>query len=139
MTPRAGSRTQPCSESQARTRLQHARQFLDVSRLTAEEAGNNDFTSVAAALAVLAGIAAADAACCKALGRRSRSADHRQAADLLREVVPGGQQAASSLRRLVDLKDQAHYGLHDVAGHSLRTALRQAEALVTFAEDILQR
>jgi hypothetical protein len=120
MTPRAGSRTQPCSESQARTRLQHARQFLDVSRLTAEEAGNNDFTSVAAALAVLAGIAAADAACCKALGRRSRSADHRQAADLLREVVPGGQQAASSLRRLVDLKDQA-------------------EALVTFAEDILQR
>ncbi|MCP9486841.1 MAG: hypothetical protein MSC30_13350 [Gaiellaceae bacterium MAG52_C11] len=33
--------------------------------------------SVAAALAVHSGIASADAACCAALGRRSRGGDHR--------------------------------------------------------------
>jgi hypothetical protein len=48
-------------------------------------------------------------------------------------------QAANSLRRLLNLKDEAHYGLLDVSGQDLKTALRQAEDMVTFAEKVLNR
>ena len=93
----------------------------------------------AVACAVLAGIAASDAACCAALGRRSRSQDHRDAALLLRQVSPGGPQAATQLERLLSMKDQAHYGMGDVSGQALVAALRQARALVTFAEQAIER
>jgi len=139
MTPRGAGRTQPCSVAQARTRLGHARKFLDVAELVAGEGEDVDYSSPAAALAVLAGIAASDAACCKALGRRSRGQDHRQAEALVEQIVPGGKQAANSLRRLLNLKDEAHYGLFDVGGQDLQAALRQAQALVTFADRVLQR
>jgi hypothetical protein len=50
----------------------------------------------AASSAVLAGIAAADAACCTVLGERSRSQDHRDATRLVRDVAPGGADAAKN-------------------------------------------
>ena len=46
---------------------------------------------------MLAGIAAVDAACCRSLGRRSRSQDHRDAVALVRQVAPGGPEAAKQL------------------------------------------
>jgi hypothetical protein len=79
------------------------------------------------------------AACCKALGRRSRAQDHRAAISLLEQVSPGGTRAAQSLNRLLSLKDEAHYGLFDVGGQDLKAALRQAGQLVAFAEEALQR
>jgi hypothetical protein len=140
MTPaRSAGRTQPCSVAQAHTRLGHARKFLDVAELVAGEGEDLEYASPAAALAVLAGIAASDAACCKALGRRSRGQDHRQAEALVEQIVPGGKQAANSLRRLLNLKDEAHYGLFDVGGQDLQAALRQAKSLVTFADRVMQR
>lgn len=139
MAGRGSIRTQPCSAAQARTRLEHARKFLDVAELVAGEGGEVEYTSAAAALAVLAGIAAADAACCAALGRRSRGQDHRQAIGLVEQVVPGGAQAGNGLRRLLSLKDEAHYGLFDVSGQDLQAALRQAKALVEFAAEAVQR
>ena len=139
MTPLTAGRTQPCSETDARTRLGHARKFLDVAELVADEGADIEYSSAAAALAVLAGIAASDAACCRALGRRSRGQDHREAAGLVEQVTPGGKQAANSLRRLIGLKDEAHYGLFDVGGQNLQAALRQARALVGFADRVLQR
>lgn len=89
MTPRPG-RTQQCTREHARTRLAHAQKFLDVAELAAEERDSGTYSSAAAALAVLAGIAASDAACCAALGRRARGHDHREATDLLEHVEPGG-------------------------------------------------
>lgn len=139
MAGRGATRTQPCSADQARTRLEHARKFLDVAELVADEGGEVDYASAAAALAVLAGIAASDAACCAALGRRSRGQDHRQAVGLVEQVAPGGDQAANSLRRLLSLKDEAHYGLFDVGGQNLQAALRQARGLVEFAAEIVRR
>lgn len=139
MTPQSRGRTQTCSRADARIRLQHAEKFLDVSRLVAEPGQNLEYASAAAALAVLAGIAASDAACCQALGRRSRSQDHHEAAQLLEQIEPDGKDAANALVRLLNLKDQAHYGLFDVSGTNLEAALRQAEALVTFAVEILRR
>ena len=137
MTPPRAGRTETCSPADAATRLTHARKFLEVASLV--EGDDEEYSSAAAALAVLAGIAAADAACCKALGRRSRGQDHHQAEDLVRTIEPGGGAAANNLRRLLDRKDQAHYGLFDVSGGTLRSVLRQATALVEFAEVVLQR
>src|ERR1700739_3593808 len=110
------TRTQPCSAAHGRTRLEHARKFLEVADLVAGEGEDIEFASAAAALAVLSGIAASDAACCTALGRRSRSQDHRQATALVEQIAPGGKRAAASLRRLLSLKDEAHYGLFDIGG-----------------------
>ncbi|HMI81550.1 MAG TPA: hypothetical protein VK480_07165 [Solirubrobacterales bacterium] len=139
MAGRGASRTQPCSVADSRTRLEHARKFLEVAEMTAGEAGDVEYASAAAALAVLAGIAASDAACCAALGRRSRGQDHRQAAGLVEQVEPGGAEAGKALRRLLGLKDEAHYGLFDVSGQDLQAALRQAKALVEFAARIIRR
>lgn len=139
MAGRAATRTQTCSAIQARTRLGHARKFLEVAELTAGEARDVEYASAAAALAVLSGIAASDAACCAAHGRRSRGQDHRQAIGLVEQVEPGGAQAAKALRRLLSLKDEAHYGLFDIGGQDLRSALRQAGVLVEFAAEVIRR
>jgi hypothetical protein len=139
MSPRNAGRTEECSENDARSRIGNARRFLEVAELVAGEGDDIEYSSPSAALAVLAGIAASDAACCRALGRRSRGQNHRQAIDLLEQVEPGGKNAANSLRRLLRLKDEAHYGLLDVGGRDLQAALRHAGALVNFASEILQR
>jgi hypothetical protein len=138
VSPSQPVRTQPCSEADARRRLNRARKFQEVAQLTADET-DTDYVSVAAALAVLAGIAASDAACCKALGRRSRGHNHHEAEDLLRQVEPGGKTAATKLRRLINLKDEAQYGFFGVSGQDLQTAIRQANSLVDFAEAVLDR
>jgi hypothetical protein len=139
MSPRHSGRTQACSDPDATTRLRHAKKFLEVAQLVADEGDDVEYASPASALAVLAGIAASDAACCKALGRRSRGQDHRAALTLVEDIKPGGKQAANALHRLLSLKDEAHYGLIDVGGQDLKAALRQANDLVEFAEHILQR
>jgi hypothetical protein len=112
---------------------------LEVARLVAEEGDDLDYSSPSSALAVLAGIAAADAACCNALGRRARGQDHHEAGALVEQVAPGGKKAAKALGRLLSLKDEAHYGLFDVGGQQLKSALRQASDLVEFAETTLRR
>jgi hypothetical protein len=73
------------------------------------------------------------------LCERSRSQDHRDAVALLRQVASGGRDAAAQLERLLGLKDQAQYGFEDLGGQKLAAALRQARALVTFAEGVLER
>lgn len=135
--PRAGATpTQRCNRPDAGVRLEQARKFLEVARLVAGEIEISASLSVAAALAVLAGIAASDAACCAALGRRARGQDHRQALPVLAEIE-GGSRATATLARLLDLKDTAHYGLIYVCGQRLTSALAQADRLVRFAEGIL--
>lgn len=94
---------------------------------------------MAASVAILAGIAAADAACCQALGRRSRSEDHHDAEALLAQITPGGKRAAGQLHQLIDIKDAAHYGFISVTTSQLKRALRQAQHLVDFAERLQLR
>ena len=136
MTPPA--RQQPCSAADARTRLAHARKFLEVAELVAGE-DVLESRSVSAALAVLAGIAAADAACCAALGRRSRSQNHHDAENLLTQIVPDGKTAAAKLRSLITLKDTARYGLIDVSSQKLTAAIRQATQLVDWSQRVVRR
>lgn len=135
MSPRADARIARCDRSQSQTRLAHAKKFLEVAELVATEGDAiPESASVSAALAVLAGIAASDAACCAVLGRRSRGQDHAQALDLVQQISPGGFEAAKHLGRLLDIKDTAHYGVIHVSGTELKSALRNAQALVKFAE-----
>jgi hypothetical protein len=134
MTTRQG-RTQDCDRGDARTRLAHARKFLEVAELVATEKDIEESKSCAAALAVLAGIAAADAACCARLGRRSRGQDHQQAADLVEQIEPGGKAAAKALRELLSMKDTAHYGMTHISTPTLTAGLRRADHLVKFAAD----
>lgn len=138
MSPRRISRTQDCGEAEARRRLGDARAQLDLAELATPDSAPED-RKAAASCAVLAGIAAADAACCKSLGRRSRSQDHRDAVTLVRQVAPGGSDAAKQLERLLGIKDQTQYGFEDVGGQRFEAARRQARALVAFAEQVLAR
>lgn len=138
MSPRQSARTQTCGEGDARGRLRDARAQLDLAEIASANSTPED-RKAAASCAVLAGIAAADAACCKAVGERSRSQNHRDAVALVRQVAPGGADAARQLERLLGLKDQAQYGFEDVGGQTLAAALRRARALVAFAESVLGR
>lgn len=93
---------------------------------------------VAAALAVLAGIAAADAACCARLLKRPRGQDHREAVKLLATVEPHGEEMAKDLGRLLASKDESHYGVtlvdrtkaRRLAGYATRLT-RRAHEIVT--------
>lgn len=133
-------RTQACGAPQARQRLAQARSYLDVAMLTADESDPTlEYAAVAASVAILAGIAAADAACCQALGRRSRSDNHHDAEILLAEITPGGKRAATQFRQLIDIKDTAHYGFISVTAPQLKRALRQVQHLIDFAEQVQLR
>jgi hypothetical protein len=137
VTPRR-IRTQRCGEAQARQRLARAQSFLEVAELTADESDPAlEYGGVAASVAILAGIAAADAACCQELGRRSRSESHHDAEHLLKEIGAEGERAATCLHHLIDLKDHAHYGFINVTAPELKRSLRQAKQLVEFAEATL--
>lgn len=130
---RASGRTHSCTREQARVRIDQARAFLDVAELVGEEPDDLASPGVAAALAVLAGIAAADAACCARLGTRSRGQDHRQAVQLLAQVGSDGRNLARTLGRLLDIKDGAHYGAVFVSRQKAVAAVRQARLLVDTA------
>jgi HEPN domain-containing protein len=140
MSPRARhrGRTQACGDREARAKLRRAEQFVEVATLLKEES-DPDWASAAAALAVLAGISASDAACCKALGLRARGQDHHDAEALLEQIDPGGKHAATAMRRLINLKDEAHYGFYSVSRQDLKAALTQAGRLVRFARAVLAR
>ena len=137
---RSRQKSQACGTADARKRLADAKRFLDVAELAGDvDDSSLEYGSVAASVAVLAGIAASDAACCEELGKRSRSQSHHDAEALLSQISPGGKQAASQLRQLINLKDTAQYGLISVTAAELKRALRQAAHLVEFAEEILRR
>lgn len=135
---RGRGRTQACGDREAQAKFRRAEQFMEVATLIRDEP-DPDWASAAAALAVLAGISASDAACCKALGERSRGQDHHDAEALLELIEPGGKSAANAMRRLINLKDEAHYGFYHVAAPDLKSAFTQAQRLIRFAREVLAR
>ena len=131
-------RSAECGKPEAAARFAHAQKFLEAADLVAGEAAdgiNLASASVAAALAVLAGIAASDAACCLKLGKRSRGEGHHQGADFLRKII-GGEKPADALTRLISLKDTAQYGVINISDAELTIAMRRARTLVEFAQSL---
>jgi hypothetical protein len=131
-------RSRECNAVDARKRLADAEKYMEVAELVATE-DSLESHNVATGLAVLAGIAASDAACCKVLGESSRGPDHQDASLFLQRITPGGEEAAKSLERLVGLKDKAHYSFLNVSGQDRAAAIRRASKLVDFAREVLQR
>lgn len=141
MSPRPGGRVSPCTPADARARLRKAQSFITGAELIVEmsDDADLDLPAVAAALAVLAGIAASDAACCSALGQYARGQDHRQAERLLATVTPDGPQMAKDLKRLLDRKDNAHCGFISTTLAEASEMLAWAVRLVSSAERVLIR
>ncbi|HEY5244169.1 MAG TPA: hypothetical protein VIJ60_00735 [Acidimicrobiales bacterium] len=133
------NRTANCTAAEARVRARTATAYLDVALIVLDEQSRDEFLNVAGGLAVLAGIAASDAICCTRLGHRYRGDDHRGAADLLRTAAPDGARLATTLTRLLDLKDEAHYGVMVVSTGKARNAVKWATTLVERAAEEIQR
>ena len=137
MTPRAQSRTTPCTRQQADQRLRQAEGFLGWAEVAlADKAAtvNLDVAASLAVLAVLAGIAAGDALCGKVLGHYSRGQRHDDAANLIQSIQPGGARLASKFRQLVAYKDEAQYAPKTMGASSAKAAVRQAADLLDAAK-----
>jgi hypothetical protein len=96
MAPKGPRRTY-CTPAQGRNRLIQAEAFVQVADLVLSDETDTATPGGAAALAVLAGIAASDAACCAKLRQRPRGQDHAEAIKLLGTVIPHGQAMAKDL------------------------------------------
>jgi hypothetical protein len=138
VAPRKLGRAQPCQKAHAQARMRDARAQLLLAELPGGASAPEE-RKAAVSSAVLAGIAAADAACCHRLGERSRSQDHREAVRLVKQVEPGGADAATRLERLLAIKDESQYGFGGVGRDKHESALRQARAMVDFAQRTLER
>jgi len=130
-------RTTECNVREAKLRLRSARAYLEVAELILGE-DREEFAGVAAGNAVLAGIAGADAICGRGLKKRFRGEDHRQGAELLGEASQDGAKNKVTLLRLLDLKDQAHYGFDTSKATALKS-VKLARSLVSRAEIAFQR
>jgi hypothetical protein len=119
--------------------LASAQAFLDVAELVLDEKERVEMPGVAAGLAVLAGIAASDAICARRLRLIYRGEDHHGAASLLQQATPDGKKLAVTFLRLVDLKDEAHYGLVVVSARRARDSVRWARSLLERAQQELER
>ncbi|MFZ2501922.1 MAG: hypothetical protein WAW88_04580 [Nocardioides sp.] len=132
MSPRHSGRVVACSPAQCRERRAQARAFLDVAELVLTE--DRREAHVAAALAVLSGIAAADAICGLTLGKWSRSQDHNQAVNLLGDVALRDTTLPTKLKRLLADKDAAHYSPTLITFPKARAMVRHATALLNEAD-----
>jgi hypothetical protein len=132
MTPRRSGRVTTCSPAECRERRNQAHAFLDVAHLVLTE--DRREAHVAAALAVLAGIAAADAICGLTLAKWSRGQDHAQAVELLGDVALRDATLPAKLRRLLADKDAAHYSPTLISVDKAKTMVRYATALLAEAD-----
>ena len=141
MSSRSGGRVAPCTPADARARLRKAQSFITDAELVLELGDQTglDLPAVGAALSVLAGIAAADAACCSVLGERSRGQDHRQVEQLVATVLPHGPQMAKDLRRLLERKDNAHYGVISLTENEARDMVGWAKRMVGDGQRVVHR
>lgn len=123
-----------CTPAQARERRNQARAFLDVADMVLDESASRHEAQVAAALAVLAAIAAADAICGLTLHLYSRGQDHAQAVKLLQKVSLDDTSLPAKLRRVFASKDSVHYSPSLITNSNARTLVEQARSLVLAAE-----
>lgn len=133
MNARPKTRTQPCDRNHALSRLAQAESSLFTAELVIGDDSGDATPSVAASLAVLAGVAASDAACCARLRVRSRGQAHAEAVELLGAVEPHGSEMAKDLQRLLNRKDDSQYGLTFVAAADASRMVGWAKRLLGLA------
>ena len=89
-------------------RLAQADRFVEVALMVLDASHDDSIPGVAGALASVV-IAAADAARCAKLHRRSRGHSYTAAATSRIPIRPHGPAMAKDLRRLIQRKDEVHY------------------------------
>jgi len=130
-------RTRSCGADEAWDRYLHAQSFLDTAELVLEDTTREGYANVSGALAVLAGIAIADAVCCEVLGRRHRGEDHRAASELLRQAAQVGGRLAQDLDRLLAIKDKTSYQSGFLARADARKAVGWARRMIEVGAEVL--
>ena len=135
---RSKARTQSCDRNDALIRLAQAESFFLAAELIVESESADATPGVAASLAVLAGIAASDAACCARLGVRARGQSHSEAIELLSAVEPSGAEMAKDLRRLLNRKDDSQYGLAFVSAGDASRMVSWAKRLLDHAQRAIE-
>ena len=120
--------TRRVDPGEGRGRRQVAEKYLEVANLIDSEDGAA--INVCVGVAVLAGIAAADAICAAALGERYSGPDHDTAVEILSRVDSN---LGKQLRDLVTLKSISHYGSGLLTASQRKTAVRCATTLVADA------
>jgi hypothetical protein len=130
------ARTRTCDEGIIAGRLRKAEQFLDAAETIREFADDeNEIADAYVTLCVHAGVAAADAICCIALGEHAGGEDHQEALALISRVRPDGTELAKTLRTLLGMKTRAGYSHRPVTAEDPKRAGRNAERLVRAARD----
>jgi hypothetical protein len=130
--------TSPCTRADAITRLAQAEAHVMVAELVLDGTSQAAIPGVAVANAVLAGIAASDAACCAKLKERPRGQSHAEATKLLATVVPHGAEMARDLERLLKRKDDAHYGLTFLSHADASKLVGYAKRMVELARRVVE-
>ncbi len=130
-------KTVPASAREAKSRLDAARAFVSVAEIVYAEPDDPvlPLRGVAAAVAVLGGIAAADAICAVRLGEMFRGDDHVQAVDLLAQARPEGARVKTDFTRLIAVKAQVHYQAILVTSAESAAAIRRAKRILAAAEE----
>jgi hypothetical protein len=136
MTP---TRTARCGKPEAKSRLAVAEAYLEAAQMILKEHDRDAYLSVATGNAVLAGIAASDSICCARLGEMHRGSNHSGAADLLETAAADGPKLGLVLVRLLDAKDEAHYGVVLSSSRKARDSVKWAALLVTRAREEADR
>jgi hypothetical protein len=124
-------RVQPCTATTIEGRLARAIEFFDSAedeRHEHPERANAWVTHY-----ILAGIAAADVICCRALGQHSQGDNHVQAVAMLRSVQPDGPELSVALGILLGMRTKAGYGEQAVSADDRTRAPRCARQLVDAA------
>jgi uncharacterized membrane protein YccC len=129
---RRTGREKTCSDATAYARMRQAEAFAVLARLY-PNSDNGPARSAAVSNAVLAAIAAADAICCKRLGRHSSDTNHDHVLVLLRHCGKVGEDAATTLQALLALKNKAQYQDSDPAIGETKRALRSMEKVLRLA------
>jgi hypothetical protein len=125
-------KTRVVDRTYAVTRLSDARAFVQQANLSLQLVDGPRRNATAVSSAVLAGIAASDAACALALGIVSAGA-HDQAVKLLARIS-GSTSAVGDLSKLVAIKTAAQYTGKSMGERQAKDAMTRALRLIVFAE-----
>lgn len=127
--------------SEVAIRQQHAHAFIEAARLVqtlGADAGIPNVGNTVGSLAVLAGIAAADAIAGATLRRRSASDNHADAVSLLKQSTDG-KMLAQHLLRLVSSKTDVQYTPTIYNEKRSAELLTSATRLVTGMDEIVRK
>jgi len=138
VTPRRPARQERCGRAEATGRLAQADAYLVAARLVVDDPTDVANPGALVIVMLLAGVAAADAACCARLAIRARGQDHKEATTLVATVVPHGPAMAKDLQRLLDRKDTVHYGTTMISPADGARMVEWAARLVGHAHAVVE-